>query len=310
MATPARALVLASLGLGACAGTYRYEPAGRGEAQVTEAAREPSTPSAAPGGGGVAARANVRHDVIVRVAVPRAEQVTWRLDCGGETATGVVGETLEAYRARRLAELRAARERERRVVGAFAGAALGQVAGQAQVATPTGTATVTAHVDGQAAGDAVANAVISDDVVLPIGDVGGGTYVDRATVIPVHDGACTVALWPTEGGDPRGVSGAFEVTRVIRRDAEARARREIQVGQAQAARVAIRAQLIALGADVEARARAEAAVRARADAAAEIRLRAEAEVRLRAQAVAEVHARAEAALWARAASAAASCART
>ncbi|MCE9571661.1 MAG: hypothetical protein K8W52_00755, partial [Deltaproteobacteria bacterium] len=222
------ALLVASLGLvGACAGTYRYEAAGRGLAQVTQ---DESQASAAPGTGGVAARANVRHDVIVRVAVPRAEQVAWRLDCGGDVVSGVVGETLEAYRARRS----------------------------------------------------------------------GGTYVDRAIVVPPHDGACTVALWPQDGADPTGISGAFEVTRVIRRDAELRARREVQVGQAQAARVAIRAQLIAQGADVEARARAEAAVQAQPQAQAEIRFRAEASVRARAQAEAEVRARAEAELWAEA----------
>lgn len=280
-----------------CAGTYRYEAAGRGEARIGAGAE---AASAAPGGGGVAARANVRHDVIVRVSAPRAEQVAWRLQCGDDSITGVVGETAVEYQTRRLAELRAARDRERHLVGAIAGAALGQVAAQGRVATPVGDATVTARVDGQAAGAAVASAVVADDVALAPGDVGGGTYVDRTTLVPRADGTCGLAMWPADGGDPTGLVGAFEVTRVYRRDAELRARREVEIGQAMAARGALRGQLITLGADVQAHARAEGELRAHAEAELELRGRAEAEIRLRAEAQAEVRARAEAEIWGRA----------
>ncbi|HTJ40600.1 MAG TPA: hypothetical protein VL463_00845, partial [Kofleriaceae bacterium] len=171
---------------------------------------------AAPGAGGVVARANVRHDVIVRVRLPHAETVDWQLTCPGATASGTLGETMDAYRTRRIGELRAERDRERRAM-ANVGAAVGNAVlppqtvttttytpgASATVATPLGTATVvapatttttTTRVDGATVGAMAGAAVVSDEIVLAPDDVGGGTYTDRATVFPTGDGACVVTV--------------------------------------------------------------------------------------------------------------------
>ncbi len=96
---------------------------------------------------------------------------------------GVSGETFEAYRERRLAALRAERDRDRQAVAAVSGAVLGQLGARGSVATPGGEATAEVGVDGDAAGRVVADAVIDDDVALPAWDVGAGTYTGRAHVM-------------------------------------------------------------------------------------------------------------------------------
>jgi hypothetical protein len=289
------AMRLAILGsvwlIGACGAGYRYEAAGRAAATIgapaaTEAAVEAAPASAAPGTGGVTARAGVQHDVVIHVSAPHAERVSWQLSCPGTRVGGVVGESLDEYRARRLGELRAERDRQRAAVsslaGAIGGAVIGHAGAQAQVATPSGTATATAEVDGRAAGAVVGAAIVSDDVQLAPGDVGGGLYTDRVTVVPAGDGACMVAVWPDGGGDPSGLAGDFEVTRVISKDAEARARRAAIDGHAAEVRVSLRGQLVATGADPDARVHAHAEAEAHARVEAEVHARAQAELRERA----------------------------
>jgi hypothetical protein len=288
------AIVGGVFALAACGAHYRYEPAGRAPAVIGEA----------PPGAGVPVRAGVRHDVVIRVSTPRAEIVAWELVCPGDTEKGTVGETMDAYRTRRLAELRRERDRERNAAasigGAIGGAVLGRVGASGAVQTPAGAGAATVQVDGAAVGAAAGAATVSDDVQLAPGDVGAGTYVAKVSITPGTDGACTVAIAPDDGGDPVGIGGDFDVTRVIDRDREARAHAAVLVGQARDVRVSVQASLVADGADagLRARLRAEADARAQADAAVQARLHAEAEARVQAQAdaqariVAEVNGRA------------------
>src|SRR5689334_10066680 len=140
----------------ACGAHVRYEQAGKRAAVV----------GAVDVDAGVPARAGVRHDVTVRVWTPRAERVQWTLACADQTMTGTLGETLEAYRARRIGELRRERQRQRDAaasVGAAVGAA---VLGRAEAHARAGDAEASAHVDGAAVGAMAGAATVSDDVQL------------------------------------------------------------------------------------------------------------------------------------------------
>jgi hypothetical protein len=282
--------------LGACAARYRYEPAGRGALVVGGV----GDASAAPGAAGVSVRAGVRHDVVVRVQLPRAEVVTWTLACPGATASGTLGETMDAYRARRIAELRAERDRQRQAAASIGAAVGGAVLGRATATAQAGPVVATGQVDGAAVGAAAGASTVSDDVQLAPDDVGGGFYTDRATVVPAGDGACVVSVAPPDDGDARGIAGDFEVTRVIDRRAEDRARREVIVGHATDVRASVRGALVAMGADPELRARQRAEAQARAEAEANARAQAEAEARARAQAELDARARIDAQVRARA----------
>ncbi|MCW5805428.1 MAG: hypothetical protein KIT31_23865, partial [Deltaproteobacteria bacterium] len=86
--------------LPACAGRYRTEMVGHGDALVVTRGAEPappSTPSAAPGGGGIQL-ARGSYQFALRFAVPRAQLVEWNVRCsgGGETG-GTLGETFDGY---------------------------------------------------------------------------------------------------------------------------------------------------------------------------------------------------------------------
>ncbi|MCB9560876.1 MAG: hypothetical protein H6708_10755 [Kofleriaceae bacterium] len=278
------------LALTACHPRFRRETLGTGTAVLAAPGGGGDGPSAAPGGGGVTVAAPGTHEIRWAIQVPRAMRVGWTIDCGGTGQAGVAGETLEAYRERRLAELRAARDRDRRTVAAISGAALGQLGAGARVETPTGDAEAQVAVDGQAAGAAVADAVIADDVALPAGDVGAGEYRGRAEVEAPGPGACTMTLTAADGDDPRGVTGGFEVIRVVDTVAERRAARAEARQVAARARIDLQAALVTQGADPMAQQRARDRADAEARAALELRLRAEADARAEAQA--EVDARA------------------
>ena len=226
------------VGLAACAGRYRTEVVG-----------------VATGTGGIAL-ARGQYDFDLAFDMPRAEVVAWHVECAGATADGHVGETFEAYRTRRIAELRAERDRERRAVAAVVGAVV--PAAHAQVTTPNATVDATV-----APGQAVAAAAVEDVIELPPGDIGAGRATARVHVATTGDGACTLAT-----DDPM-IAASFRVTRVRDLDAEARERMMAANTAAASVRVAVRGQLVDLGADPEARAkrlRAEAEARARIEA--------------------------------------------
>ncbi|HEY5927398.1 MAG TPA: hypothetical protein VIV11_37195 [Kofleriaceae bacterium] len=168
------------------------------------------------------------YEIKLRFDVPRAQLVEWAVLCPGSVQTGVAGETFDEYRARRLAELRAERERERRNVAALAGAVIGAAApdvhAHAHASGPSGTAAVDAHVSGQATGDvagsAIAHAAVSDDVELAAGDLGAARLHATTDAAWLDDGACSV----TAIADDTDVKATFELVRVRDLGAEARAR--------------------------------------------------------------------------------------
>jgi hypothetical protein len=271
--------------IAACGGRYRTELVG--SAGATVALR--GAPVGAGGGTGIQLPAGT-YEVAMRFEIPRAQVIEWRLACPGAEAAGTAGETLEQYRARRLAQLREERERERQRVASVAGALAGlaplpRASGGARVEAPGAHATVSGEVavSPDAVGAAVGAAVVDLEVQLPPGDVGRGTLAANARLQTAGDGACALHAI----ADDPDVRGTFEVVRVRDLDAEARLRRMAVADGAAQVRTRVTAHLVALGADPAARAarlEAEAAARrARAEAAAqaEARVRAEAEAKLR-----------------------------
>lgn len=249
------------------------------------------------------------YELVLHVDVPRAQVVDWTVTCPGTERHGTLGEPFEAYRERRLAQLRADRERQRRNTAAITGAVIGAVApdvhAHGHASGPSGYATVDATVSGEAvgaaAGTAIADATVSDIVELPPGDVGAARLTTKLHVALAEPGACTL----TAIADDPHVVAAFDVVHVRDLRAEARARELAAKEEAHRVRGQLTAQLVAYGADAtlrqrrleaEARARAEAEARARArahaKAQAEAKLRAEAEARARAERQAQLDAEA------------------
>ena len=298
----------------ACGGRYRTEHVGQGIAIVASrgVAISPDEGNAAPPwavGGGIQL-AEGSYDLALRFDVPRAQVIDWTVACPGAQVSGTAGEAFEQYRARRLAELRAQRERDRERTSAVTGAVVGAVAPttavRGQVMTPHGQVALQGEVRAPArlAGEAVAHAVIPDELELPPGDLGAGRITSRVRIDTTGPGVCAV----TAVADDGNVVGSFAVTRVRDLHAEARLRAEAERSVAITARGRVKARLVAHGADPMVRqlrlqAEAEVAARVRAEAAARAQLRAqaraevEAEARIEAQikARAEAHARAEAA---------------
>src|SRR5690606_8699619 len=99
------------------------------------------------------------YDIALSSDVPRAQQIEFALVCGNnDVRRGHFGETFEAYRERRLRELNAIAERDRRAAAAVTGAVIGAVAPNVhvhgQAAAPGATASVDAHASSQQAGAA------------------------------------------------------------------------------------------------------------------------------------------------------------
>jgi hypothetical protein len=305
----------------ACAPRYKREVIGGGTATVQARAALDVTTSdvaGAVGAVGVAHAAAGRtmelargdYELVLRFDVPRAQIVEYTVACPGIEERGSLGETFAAYRERRLAQLRADRDRERRRTAAVTGAVIGAVApdvhARGEAAGPGGHATVDAQVSGQAvgaaAGTAIADATVSDIVELPAWDVGATQLHAKLRVAIAEQGACTISAL----ADDTNVRAMFDLVHVRDLKAEDRARKAASTAGAREVRVELNAQLVALGADplarqrrleAEARARAEAEARVAAQREAEARARAErqakidAELRLRAEA--EARARAE-----------------
>lgn len=292
----------------ACGSHIRRDVIGSGIGAVQTRGAVAVTP---PAGGMTLAPGN--YELALRFDVPRAQIVEWTVSCPGVDRHGSLGETFEAYRERRLAQLRADRERERRNTAAVTGAIIGAVApdvhAQGQASGPNGNAQVDATVSGQAvgaaAGTAIADATVSDIVELAPGDVGAGRLATKIHLALAQPGACAVTAL---ADDPNVIAG-YDVIHVRDLRAEARARDVAANQSAHQVRGELTAQLVAYGADTtlrqrqleaEARARAEAEARARAQA--QLRLEAEARARAEHQAKldAEAHIRAEAEAQARA----------
>ena len=238
----------------------------------------------APGATGVQL-ARGTYDFALHFDVPRAQVIEYLVSCPGVEQRGSIGETFEAYRERRLGELRAQAANERHAVESLTGA-LG-------VHAQAGNAAV----DAKVSGSAVADAVVQQPVELPAGDVGAARLSTHVQIVTATDGACTV----TANGEP--MQAGFEITRFRDLDAEAREKAQIAQTHALEVRGALSAHLVTVGADPLARQRrAEAEARARAEAEAKLHAQRDAEARaqLEVRTQVEAKARVEAELRARA----------
>ncbi len=228
------------------------------------------------------------YDLRLHFDVPRAQVVEYAVACPGAESQGALGEPFAAYRERRLAQLRAQREQDRRNASAVTSALVGAFVPNAQATVQSGPVRVDAQV-------APGAAAIDMNVELAPGDVGGGPIEMVVHLVTTAPGACAV----TAVADDPDVLGRFDVIHIRDLEREAADRELAATGAAEHARVAMRAQLVALGADTDARAkRVEQAARARAVAEAQAQ-HASAEMHARETADREDRARADAASYAR-----------
>lgn len=279
-------LPLAALALGC---VHRgYVPLGTG--QVTSGG---PVASAAPGAGGLSPTVVVPADlpeadlrVDYQLWLPRAMEVSWQLRCGQVVVEGEAGETFEAYRTRRLAELVAERERARQqaaqVGSLIGGAVLGQPTATVAATAPGASAQAGVVVDGAAVGAAAGASMVSTEVALAPDDVGQGYRHGHVELAAVPAGTCTMAVAPRvrpvappiEGEaviapvaiDPALLVGTFSVAR---RDDPGKRRALVADRGAIELRGTLRIALVATGADADLEA-ARARNRARAEAAAAV----------------------------------------
>jgi hypothetical protein len=279
----------------ACGGgaRFRAEHAGNGIALVTPRGARAAPSAGIPVGQGA-------YDVRLHFDMARAQLVEWEVQCPGAESQGSLGEPFEAYRTRRLARLKADRERDRQTAGAVTSILVGAIAPNVSAHGQSGPVDVDAQVSGRAVGDAAGTAVansIDMNVELAPGDVGGGPVETVVHVVTAAPGACVVSAV----ADDPNVAGRFELVHI--RDLEAEARmRDFAIDNADShARAALTTQLVAFGGDPALRQRQRDAA-AQARAAAEAKAGAEASARAAASLVidgrheAEAHARAEASL--------------
>ena len=255
--------------LTACGGAARFraEHAGTGVAVVSQ--RGAVVAAGAPIAVGQGA-----YDLRLHFDVPRAQLVEWSVACPGAESTGSVGEPFEAYRTRRLAQLKADRERDAQTAGAVTNALVGAFAPRVTASAQNGPVRTDVSVEpGAAAGTAVASSIDQGSIELPPGDYGAGPIETVVHVVTNAPGSCTV----TAVADDPNVLGRFDLVHIRDLEAEAHARDAAIVTASAQARTAMTAQLVAEGGDVTKRERErEAAARAEAEAGAAARARAEA----------------------------------
>jgi hypothetical protein len=209
------------------------------------------------------------------VSLPRAVQLHYQIACPSAEREGSLGETFEAYRTRRLAELEREREAHARLIGSLVGAVAPPARAQGTVAGPGGSATVADEVNpGAAAAQAARDSLPPPS--LPPGDVGAAVVRGTVDLGASAAGRCAVTLTADPvAQDASGAQVFLELVRMVDVEAEERARqaavRAEQDKQALALRVWLLGSLQRAGADPLARARAKAAAQARADAEAQQR---------------------------------------
>ena len=298
--------------ISACAGSSRFraEHAGQGVAVVS-----PRGAPAAPGS--TIAVGPGAYDLKLHFDVPRAQVVEWQVACPGADQQGSLGEPFEAYRTRRLAQLRAERERDAQTAGAVTSALVGAFAPSVVASGQSGPVRADAQVSGQALGAAAGTAAaasVDQNVQLDPNDVGGGPVETVVHVVTSAPGTCTV----TAIADDANVPGRFELIHIRDLQGEQEARDAAIATATVHARTELATQLQVYGGDptlrqrqrqrdaeaqaraaAEARAGAEARIRAEADLAiqrdheAAARLRAEAELSAQREREAAANARAE-----------------
>jgi hypothetical protein len=278
-------LVVALSGCGGAA-HYKHELLGTGPMPI---AASPDVPAPSPPPVDVVAGEHVL--VSWTIAQPMAEEIGYRIDCGGASATGALGESMERYRERRVAQLRAQREEQRAAAAKQAEeqaaereAAEQQAAtqpardrrsprrgsgqGRVVVRTPAGQGGVDISIDAAvvtssgpsaaqlaAARQAEYDAAL-DAGVLPPGDVGAGTLSGSRAFDIDRDGRCAMVVFsPTHD-----LRGTFKIERVRDLRAEAAVIAGARADAAIEVRTELMGTLVAGGADptLQPRRRAEA----------------------------------------------------
>jgi hypothetical protein len=154
------------------------------------------------------------------VRLPRAMELAFEIRCPGASRTGVLGETFEAYRTRRLAELEEERRRRAAAVGSLVGAVLPGMDARAGATAPGGSAEAQATVrPGEAAAQATLEAL--PPAALPPGDAGARTLRDEFALDGATYGACVFVLASNvPGQDVSGVAADLVLRRRIDVEAE------------------------------------------------------------------------------------------
>jgi hypothetical protein len=207
------------------------------------------------------------------VALPRAVQLHYQVACPTALREGTLGETFDAYRTRRLADLERERQAQARLIGSLVGAVAppvrAQASASASAAGPGGSATVAGEIDpGAAAAEAARQSLPPPR--LPPGDTGAAVVRGTVDLGASQAGRCLLTLTTDPAAqDASGAQLFLELVRMVDVEAEDRARqaafRAEQDGRAIALRVWLVGSLQRAGADPMARARARAAAQARAE---------------------------------------------
>ncbi len=244
MGTATPWISLSLIAAAGCGAGFRHERVGTIRTTVGQVGQQEPTLAAVP-----IAHPSDRHRLDVAFYLPRAAEVRYTIDCPGQSFEGLVGESWEHYRQRRLRELERERQRDIDTVGALTGALVGSARAKARVETPNAEAEVSAEVDGAAVGRAVADSSIPQ-VQLDPRDVGAQSHKRKFELVPGEKGQCTVSIWSeTDGKQIQGVTADLTVTRIVDIAAE-RATANARSNQiALDVRGEITASLVATGAD-------------------------------------------------------------
>lgn len=262
--------------VGGCAGHRGIvtEPVGTGHGVVSTRGAT-SDVSAAPGGGGMTLPRGT-YDFELRIGVPRAQLVDWRIACTGVEKSGQVGQAFEDYKEHRLAQLTKEREQQAKIYARALNqpppASVVVVARPgARVITPVGRVEVRPApvvVRGEAQVPPVpepreVEVEVPPVTELPPGDAGQGVFPARVRVVLAADGVCAI----TATADDPNVNAFYSVTRERDLGIEAAQRKQLVYVGAVTTRGRVNERLVALGADPLAKQRRlEADARARAEA--------------------------------------------
>jgi hypothetical protein len=186
---PVIAIVLLVTGSLGCTPLYRTEVVAADSAAFSQ----PTAPATLAVELPIAEASTDGHVFRYAVRLPSALELAWTVSCPGLEQSGVLGETFEAYRTRRLAELEEERQHQASLIGALVGAAVPSVQASGQAAGPGFQAGAQGRVDpGQVAAAAAYGA--SPAPQLPAGDVGARIVEGEVELGAVSPGSCVLTL--------------------------------------------------------------------------------------------------------------------
>ncbi len=205
---------------GGCAinGGIRTEQVGTGHGTVSTRAAGASEVSAAPGGGGMPLSRGT-YDFELRIGVPRAQLVDWKVTCTGtEERQGQVGQAFEDYKEHRLAQLTREREQQATLYARAVTPPNVVVVARPPVArVPVGRigsievqpAPVVVRDEPPAQGNV--DVEVPPVTELPPGDYGQGTFPARVRVVMPADGVCAITALADDPGVNAFYAGARRI---------------------------------------------------------------------------------------------------